>query len=244
MWPRSNRATRSLGWVGRAFVVVPPLIGSLLVAAALAIIWLARLSIPREMYVSELGAPGEATAGWFKAALLLIVAGGSLIAWAGRRLRSTLPLLGLWSPAVSLWIGCGFFLVASQVTCTKGCPIPYGPSFTWQDFIHTSLAVLAFAAACIAMLQCAFSVGHRSLRVFSIAAGLSVALIAGLGGILSLARFATNVGSVCELVATTIALAWVGALGIWLAIDASSNSGRVVRAKDRRYGDSRSRREG
>jgi hypothetical protein len=193
------------------------ILGCALVVAALAIIWGARLTVPRVMYVSELGATGEPTAEWFRAALLLIVAGGSLVAWAGRRIRTAAPLLRAWTPAISLWIGCAFFLVASQVTCTARCPLPYGPTFTWQDFTHTSVAVLAFAAACWAMLQCAFAVGHRALRGLSLACGLAVAGIAGAGGILSLARFGTNVGSVLEFVATTIALGWLVVLGVAVA---------------------------
>ncbi len=188
--------------------------GCTLVVFALGIIWAARLSVPRELYVSELGATGEPTAGWFRAALLLIVAGGSLIAWVGREIRTLAPVLRAWTPAVSLWIGCAFFLVASSVTCTEGCPLPYGPSFTWQDFTHTSVAVLAFAAACLAMVQTSFALGHRTLRSFSLACGIAVAVVAGVGGILSLARFGTNVGSVLELVATTIALGWLGVFGL------------------------------
>jgi hypothetical protein len=194
--------------------VVVSSLGFLLVVAALVIIWVARLTVPREMYVSELGATGEPTAGWFRAALLLIVAGGSLIAFVGRRIRTIAPLLGAWAPAVSLWIGCGFFLVASEVTCTQGCPLPYGPTFTWQDFTHTSAAVLAFAAACWAMLQTSFALGHVALRRFSLACGIAVGVIAGGGGILSLARFGTNVGSVLELLATTIALGWLAVFGL------------------------------
>lgn len=198
------------------------ILGCVLVAFALAIIWGARLTVPRVMYVSELGATGEPTAEWFRAALLLIVTGGTLVAWAGRRILSAAPLLRAWTPAISLWVGCAFFLVASQVPCTARCPLPYGPSFTWQDFIHTSVAVLAFAAACWAMLQCSFAIGHRALRRFSLACGIAVAFVAGTGGILSLARFGTDVGSVLELVATTIALAWLGVLGGSLAWPASA----------------------
>lgn len=193
------------------------MLGCLLVVAALAIIWVARFTVPREMYVSELGATGEPTAEWFRAALLLIVVGGSLVAWAGRRVRTVAPILRAWSPAISLWIGCAFFLVGSQVTCTAGCPLPVGASFTWQDFVHTAVAVLAFAAACWAMLQAAFSVGRPALARFSLCCGIAVAVVAGAGGILSLARFGTNVGSVLELVATTIAIGWLAVFGIAVA---------------------------
>lgn len=174
--------------------------------------------MPREMYVSELGAVGEPTAEWFRAALLLIVIGGSLVAWAGRGVRTVAPILRAWTPAISLWIGCAFFLVASQVTCTAGCPLPVGASFTWQDLVHTSVAVLAFAAACWAMLQTSFSRGHLALARFSLGSGIAVALVAGTGGILSLARFGTNVGSVLELVATTIAIGWLAVFGVAVAV--------------------------
>ena len=184
--------------------------------------WFARLTVPRELYVSELGAEGEPTAEWFRAALLLIVAGGSLIAFSGHRIRTAVPILRTWTPAVSLWIGCAFFLVASQVTCTAGCPLPVGPNFTWQDLIHTSVAVLAFAAACWAMLQTSFAIGHRALERFSLSCGIAVAVVAGTGGILSLARFGTNVGSVLELVATTIAIGWLAVFGVAMAARANS----------------------
>ena len=193
-------------------------LGSVFVLAALVIIWAARLEQDRDLYVSELGAAGQPTAHWFEGALLLIVAGGSLIAYAARGIRSRVPLLSAWAPAVSLWIGCGFFLIASQVTCTSGCPLPVGASFTWQDLIHTVVAVLAFAAACLGMLQVSFAVGHRSLARLSLGAGVAVALIAGAGGILSLARFQADFGSRLELTATTIALGWLLTLGVMMAL--------------------------
>lgn len=192
--------------------------GCVFVTTALAIIWAARLTVPRDLYVSELGAVGEPTAAWFEAALLLIVAGGSLIAWAGRGVRSAPRVLRAWTPAISLWIGCAFFLLASQVTCTSGCPLPYGPSFTVQDFTHTLAAVIAFAAACWAMLQTSFAQGHRVLAALSLSTAVLVAVIAGAGGLLSLFRFQVGFGSRLEFVATTIAIAWLVVFGVVLAV--------------------------
>ena len=190
----------------------------LTVLAALAIIWGIRMAtLPRVMYVSEWGAEGEATAGWFEAALLLLVAGGTVIAIVGRRIRSAPRILRAWAPTVSLLAACAFFLVASQVTCTQGCPLPVGLTFNWQDFTHTLCAVLAFAAACWAMLQSSFAKGHRGLARLSLGCALAVAVIAATGGILSLARFGTNVGSWLELVATTIAILWLVAFGAVVA---------------------------
>jgi Protein of unknown function (DUF998) len=197
--------------------LVASLGGCVLVVGSLVIIWAARLSIPRELYVSELGAEGMPTAGWFEFALLLIVVGGSAIAWAGRHVRSRARVLRAWTPAVSLWIGCGLFLFASQVTCTAGCPLPYGSTFNLQDFLHTLAAVFAFAAACWAMLQSSFARNHRVLAVFSRVTGILVAVIAGTGGLFSLFRFEQELGSRMEFVATTLAIAWLVVFGAVLA---------------------------
>jgi len=191
--------------------------GCVLVVIALVIIWVARLGIPRELYVSELGAEGMPTARWFQVALVLIVVGGSAIAWAGRRVRSRGRVLGAWAPAVSLWVACGLFLFASQVTCSEGCPLPVGDTFTMQDFLHTLAAVLAFAAACWAMLQSSFARDNRVLSVFSGTMGILVAVIAGTGGLLSLFRFEQELGSRLEFIATTLAIAWLVVFGGVLA---------------------------
>ena len=197
--------------------VVTSVLGSALVVSALVIIWALRLTIPQEIYVSGLGATGMPTARAFEVALLLIVAGGSGIAFAGRDIRSRVRILAAWTPAISLWIACGFFLVASQVTCTAGCPLPYGPTFDWQDLIHITCATLAFAVACWAMLQTAFAENHRVLARFSLWMAIAVGVISGIGGLCSITRIQANFGSRLELVATTLAIAWVAVLGISIA---------------------------
>jgi hypothetical protein len=191
--------------------------GSVAVGVALVLIWMSRLAVPRELYVSELGAQGEPTAVAFELALLLVAGGGSAVAWSARHVRAWPPLLYWGSPALSLWIGCAFFLIASQVTCTSGCPLPYGATFTWQDFTHTLAAVIAFAAACWAMIQMSFSREHRVLARLSLVAAIAVAVIAGTGGLFSLFRFQVVLGSRLEFVATTVAIAWLMMLGAVLA---------------------------
>lgn len=196
---------------------VATILGSVLVVAALVLIWVGRISQGRDLYVSEMGAEGQPTARLLEIALLMIVVGGALIAYAARGIRSRF-FLGLWAPAISLWVGCGFFLVASQVPCTTGCPLPVGSTFSLQDFVHTLVAVLAFTAACIAMVQIAVASGQRGLATFSLISGLAVAVIAGAGGILSLLRVNVGLGSRFELAATTVALVWLATLGVMLAV--------------------------
>lgn len=192
-------------------------LGTLSVLGSLALIWVARLGVPRELYVSELGADGEPTAAWFERALLLLVAGGLLIAWAARGIRARPRLLAGWRPAATLAVASALFLLASQVPCTSGCPVPrFGPDLSWQDLIHVSAATLAFAAAAWAMLQCAFAVGHVALRRLSLVSALSVASIAAAGGLMSVFDFYAWLGSRFEFVATTIGIAWVAVLGVTL----------------------------
>lgn len=189
----------------------------LLVLTALAIIWTARLSLGRDVYVSVMGAEGMPTAAWFQAALVLISAGGGLVAFAARGIRVASRVLGWWRPSVSLGLASAFFLLASQVTCTPGCPIPYGPSFTWPDFTHTTAAVLAFAFACWAMVQLTCAPGRRMMAALSLCSGIAVAVIAGAGGIMSLAGWETDLGSRFEFAATTIAILWLVSLGVVIA---------------------------
>jgi len=194
--------------------------GTLCVLASLAIIWIARAGVARELYVSELGADGEPTAAWFERALLLLVAGGFLVAWAGRSVRSRVRVLRWWPPSVSIAVASALFLVASQVPCTSGCPVPrFGPDLSWQDLGHVTSAALAFAFAAWAMLQCAFAVGHRMIRRFSLVAAISVAVIAGCGGLMSVFDFHAWLGSRFEFVATTIGIGWLAVYGVALAVE-------------------------
>ncbi|TCO37432.1 uncharacterized protein DUF998 [Rathayibacter tanaceti] len=203
--------------------------------AGLGVLLAARFSIgsSRWVYVSEMGAPDLPTAAAFEIALLLVAAGGGLIAagaWAVRaRLLSALP------PAAAILLAAACFALASQVTCTAGCPLPVGPAFSWQDLIHTSAAVLGFAAACVAMLQLATTRERPALARLSLAAGIAVAVVAGTGGILSLLRVWLPLGGTLEFVATAIAVLWLAAVGLVLAVEELS-AARASRARGRGSG--------
>lgn len=200
-------------------------IAAVAVIVGLALLWGARIAANRFVYVSELGADGEPTAWAFRWALLLIASAAVIVAVAGRDLRSRLRILAAWTPSVSLLVAGASFAVASQVTCTSGCPLPVGSSFTWQDLIHTTIAVLGFAAACVAMLQVATAKDHPGLARLSLVSAIVVAVVAGTGGILSLARFMVDLGGLLEFAATTVALLWLAALALAL-LGASSRSSR------------------
>ena len=200
---------------------IAAVLGCVLVIVALVIIWGARLSQTRELYVSEMGAPSEPTAHWFQVALVLIVIGGCLVAWAGRRVRASVRILSAWTPAISLWVACGFFFVASQVTCTTGCPLPYGASFNVQTFVHTLSAVLAFGAASWAMVQTAFARDYKVLAAISLSMGILVLVIASTGGLFAIFQFQVVLGSRLEFLATTLAISWLVAFGTVLAVRAA-----------------------
>lgn len=191
------------------------ILGCAFALASLALIWGARAAVGRPIYVSELGAVGMATREVFTWGLLSLVAAGVLIGWAGRHVRG--DALRGWSPSVSLWLASALFLVASQVTCTYGCPAPVGAAFTWQDLGHTLAAVLAFCLACVAMLQLSRVRPHHSMTTLSAVGAWSVAGFAGVGGILGLLRDSVEVGAAFEFAAMTIAVCWVVAFGASLA---------------------------
>lgn len=196
--------------------------GAVLVLAGLTILVAARWSLGDAVYVSEMGAPGMPTAGAFQVALVLIAAGGGSIAGAASAVRSR--LLPLVWPALTILAASGCFLLISQVTCTSGCPLPLGPTFTWQDFIHTGVAVLGFALAGFAMLQVAFGNVDRALRRLSLWSAFAVAGVALAGAQFSLFRYFTDFGGLCEFVATALGLSWIALLGGWIALRAPASA--------------------
>ena len=185
--------------------------------AGLALLLAARFSIgtSRWVYVSEMGAPDLPTAGTFRVALLLVAAGGVAIAIGARAVRTR--LLPGFRPALAILLAALCFALASQVTCSAGCPLPVGPRFSWQDLIHTSAAVLGFSAACLAMLQLATARERPGVARLSLVAGVAVALVAGTGAIFSLLRLWLGVGGTLEFVATAIAVLWLAVVGLVLA---------------------------
>ena len=191
-------------------------VAAVAVLVGLVLLWGARIAANRFVYVSELGADGEPTAWAFRWSLLLIAVAALIVAAEATPLRSRVRILALITPSVSLLIAGAAFALASQITCTSGCPLPVGASFTWQDFIHTEIAVLGFAAACIAMLQVATARDHPRLARLSMVSAVVVAVVAGTGGILSLARFMQHLGGLLEFAATTVALLWLAILAVAL----------------------------
>ncbi|SMH45555.1 Protein of unknown function [Rathayibacter oskolensis] len=193
--------------------------GAALVLAGLSLLLAARASIgtSRWVYVSEMGAPDLPTAGTFRIALLLVAAGGALIAAGSWSVRTRL-LRGL-PPSAVILLAAACFALASQVTCTAGCPLPVGPAFSWQDLIHTSAAVLGFAAACVAMLQLATARERPGVARLSLIAGIAVAVVAGAGAVLSLLRVWMGLGGTLEFVATAIAVLWLAVVGVALAAE-------------------------
>ncbi len=197
-----------------------------LTAAGLVLIWVARLSADRFLYVSELGAAAEPTAVVFRIALSAVAVSAALVALCMPRLSPRTRVFTAVPAAVVLGVVAAAFGVASQVTCTQYCPLPVGDAFTWQDLIHTVCAVIGFAGASFVMVQVATDRRFRRLARLSAAAAISVAVIAGIGGLLSLLQFGTQLGGILELIATTIALLWLIGLASLLAVDTAQRAGR------------------
>mgnify|MGYP000894948741 FL=1 len=199
---RASRADRVLG----ALAVLALVAGSIVIGTQ-------RARYDRFLYISELGAVGLRTEEWFRWGFVLVTVGIALVGWIVRDVRSRGRVLDRWRPGVSLLVSAAWFLLASQVSCTDGCPAPTMPNATPRDAVHISAAVLGFAAGAWAMLQLATAT-DRWMRRISAVGGVLVATIAATGGLISLARGNTDIGSSLEFVAAAIGIAWLVTLTI------------------------------
>jgi Protein of unknown function (DUF998) len=194
----------------RADAVVASLAAASLIAGAV-LIGIARVQLGIYLYISELGALTMPTADLFQAGFVLVVAGILLVGVVVRDVRSRVPLLRRWAPAASLVAAGTLFLVAAAVPCSLGCPSLLTPEAQWRDWVHIAAAVLGFVAGCVAMLQFA-TASDRWVARLSTVGGLSVGLIAATGGIISLARGNTDIGSTLEYVAAGLGMVWLLAM--------------------------------
>lgn len=190
--------------------VVGALAAACLVAGAV-VIGVARVVLDRYLYISELGALTMPTASLFQIGFLLVVAGIVLVGVVVRDVRTSVPVLRRWAPAASLVTAGGLFLIAAAVPCSLGCPSLLTDGAQWRDWVHIAAAVLAFAAGCVAMLQFA-TAGDRWVARLSTASGIAVGVIAATGGIISLARGNTDIGSTLEYVAAALGVVWMLAM--------------------------------
>src|SRR5690554_4167485 len=68
------------------------------------------------------------------------------------------------------------------------------------------------------MLQLTRVSGRRMMAALSLCCGIAVALIAGAGGLMSLANWEVGIGSRFEFAAATIAILWLVSLGVVIAM--------------------------
>lgn len=221
--PRSSRGT-----VSDLAPLTLGAVGAMLVTGSAAVIWALRSGYAGAIYVSGLGATGEPTASDFNVALLVLGVGGAFVALSARGVRPyhrAPRLLRALAPWALLLIASLCFVAASRVTCSAKCPIPSDPRFTVADAVHISLAVAGFALACLAMLLVAAVASSRALRVSSLVAAVAVGVIAGIGGLLSLAEANVLLGGWLEFIAMTLALLWLAWYAVAVAV------GRLVQSE-------------
>ncbi|PPF78314.1 hypothetical protein C5B96_14675 [Subtercola sp. Z020] len=214
MEPR--RRTLSPGFSAFRGPAIPPagalslrLVGALLLAVGVITIWATRLSSPTNVYLSEMGAPDAPTPLLFNSALLVIAFGGGLVALGRSGIRARVRVLGAWSITATLLFACASIALASRVTCTPGCPVPFTDGSTVNDLVHTSAATLGFAAVGLAIIQAAWAHSLRSLFALSVGCGALILFASATGGLFSVFRFHVDLGGWFELTAATAALLWV-----------------------------------
>lgn len=190
--------------------VVASVAAACLIAGAV-IIGVARVTLGEFRYISELGALTMPTAALFQVGFVLVIAGILLVGVVLRDVRTRLPILRGVTPAAALVAAGALFLVAAAVPCSMGCPSLLTAEAQWRDWVHIVAAVLAFAAGCLAMVQFA-TARDRWVARLSTFGGLAVGVIAATGGIISLARGNTDVGSTLEYIAAAIGIVWMIAM--------------------------------
>jgi len=191
--------------------------GSLAAFASAGLIWLSRFWEPTVHYVSQLGATGMPTAPVFNLALLLLAVATILVdrAVAG----SARPYRVGWPVAATL-VACGCcFALASVVTCSPGCPVPFTPGALPQDLVHITSAVTGFVLAIVAMGQVAALRRRPWMRGASIATLVAVGVSSFTGAMIALFRGDTVLGGNLEFTAATLAIAWFGVFGLQVAGD-------------------------
>mgnify|MGYP003748071167 CR=1 FL=1 len=215
--PRPDAVPAPVSAAQRRRAVRQARIGAAAAFASAILIWVSRLAEPSVHYVSQLGATGMPTAPVFNSALLLLAVATVLVDRAVATGRGRY-IVG-WPIALTLLV-CGLcFAVASVVTCSPGCPVPFTPGALPQDTIHIAAAVLGFVLAIVAMGQVA-ALRHRPwMRWASIVTLTSVGVTAFTGAMLALFGGDTVLGGNLEFLAATLAIVWFGVLGLQVAGD-------------------------
>lgn len=193
------------------------LFGAIAAFASAALIWICRAGDPSVHYVSQLGATGMPTAPLFNLALLLLAVAAVLVDRATIA-RGAGYVVG-WPVATTLLV-CGLcFGVASVITCSPGCPVPFTPGALVQDFVHISFAVLGFVLAIVAMGQVAALRRRPWMRAASIVTLVAVGATSLTGAMIALFKGDTVLGGNLEFTAATLAITWFGVFGLQVAAD-------------------------
>ena len=193
------------------------LFGAISAFASAALIWICRAGDPTVHYVSQLGATGMPTAPLFNLALLLLAVAAVLVDRATLT-RGAGYVVG-WPVATTLLV-CGLcFGVASVITCSPGCPVPFTPGALVQDLVHISFAVLGFVLAIVAMGQVAALRRRPWMRAASIVTLVAVGATSLTGAMIALFKGDTVLGGNLEFTAATLAMTWFGVFGLQVAAD-------------------------
>lgn len=184
---------------------------------SVALIWVSRLGDPSVQYVSQLGATGMPTAPLFNTALLLLGIAAVLVDRS--LLRGPNDYVVGWPISATLVVCGACFALASVVTCSPGCPVPFTPGALPQDLIHITAAVLGFLLAIVAMAQVALLRRRPWMRAASLATLVAVGASSFTGAMLALFRGDTALGGNLEFTAASLAIAWFGVFGFQVAAD-------------------------
>ena len=178
----------------------------------------------RWYYISEFGAEGLPTEADFKLGFSVLAFGLVLAAWPLRTIRHAANGKRL---IVAPWLTTALsgicFVIASQVNCTENCPGLANPEASLRDHLHVWIAIFGFVFGCLTMLLVAIARAGR-MRAVTITAAALVAVISGVGGLLSLAGDTSEFGAMFEHVAAGVGLLWL----LWAVMSEVSRAHRSL----------------
>lgn len=193
------------------------LLGASAAFVSAGLIWVCRAGDPSVHYVSQLGATGMPTAPLFNLALLLLAVAAVLVERAALA-RGDGYVAG-WPVATTLLVCGACFGVASVITCSPGCPVPFTDGALPQDLVHISFAVVGFVLAIVAMGQVAVLPRRPWMRGASVLTLVAVGITSFTGAMIALFRGDTVLGGNLEFTAATLAITWFGVFGLQVAAD-------------------------
>jgi hypothetical protein len=162
-------------------------------------------------FLSQLGADGQPSAGYYRLAVFCVAGAAAMMALAWRLRSPGLNAAGL------LALAAVCFVVSAGVPCAEGCPIPVRDGYTTAaNVVHFSVSAGAFGAAVGAMASVGSYYRDPVLRRLSAVTARVATLLYGALSVLLLTAGHVPVNGILERLLALVALGWLVACALRL----------------------------